>query len=318
MQGESANTSIELVCPACRTPLEQTSKDLLQCVVCDRHFPKSPIGSWDLRNGEHFEEWFATSSGDSTQEFATEQSGSFRVIDAYVIPFLQHRGITPEKGPKILSDGCGIGADVECLRQRGYNAWGIDPGDGRGAAWQQRACVEYLIHASGTSLPFPDEEFDFVFSEGVIEHVGLSGDQGVGSQLRHMDSIHSARQQYIMEMLRVLRPGGLALIAAPNGWFPIDFFHGGRRYGPLTMVWHWPWQARMNSTLRDIQRYVGGRTAISIESLSLRGFFNTEALTRHNGIWPIAAAFLNGAFLVIPKQVMSTIGPYFAVAITKH
>ena len=148
--------SVVLVCPTCHAPQEQKSPDYLHCACCDRTFSKSNGESWDLRDNEHFVEWFATVAEPDATDLSSEECGSWRVIDNYLISFLIYRGFIPSKGTnKILSDGCGIGADVERLRQRGYDAWGIDPGDGRGKQWKYRACNEHFIHASGTHYLFP-------------------------------------------------------------------------------------------------------------------------------------------------------------------
>lgn len=189
-------TSLELeilICPHCRHSLTVLAADTLSCAFCQKQYPRSPGGSWDFRQGVHFTEWFAADPGLLT--LSAEEVGSVRVVDEYLVPLLRQRGLTSAN--KILSDGCGIGVDVERLRHHGYDAWGIDPGEGRGHTWQRRPWAEYLIHGSGTDLPFADHTFDFVFSEGVIEHVGLTGDQEVGLQLRDMDAIHSARQRYV-------------------------------------------------------------------------------------------------------------------------
>jgi ubiquinone/menaquinone biosynthesis C-methylase UbiE len=59
-----------------------------------------------------------------------------------------------------------------------------------------------FVPVVGTHLPFPDATFDVVVSNHVFEHVG-----GRSEQLNHL-----------REMLRVLRPDGLAYLATPNRW----------------------------------------------------------------------------------------------------
>ena len=58
----------------------------------------------------------------------------------------------------------------------------------------------------GTARPFPDESFDAVISNHVLEHVGERG-----AQLHHLQ-----------EIARVLRRGGRAYLATPNRWQVVE------------------------------------------------------------------------------------------------
>ncbi len=307
-----AISDMGFVCPVCRTVLISTMPETFECPACSLIFRKSPEGSYDFREGQHFMEWFAAEA--ESQSLSAEELGSAGIVDRYLVPLLRARGLNERS--KILSDGCGIGADVERLRYYGFDAWGIDPGEGRGSKWKDRTCRDFLIHGSGTDLPFADNTFDFVFSEGVIEHVGLTGDSNVGEQLLHKTALHAARQRYIIEMLRVLTPGGTALVAGPNRVFPIDFFHGGKSYGPLTMAWHKPGQG-INSAWRDIAAYLQDHPEVSMKFLSLHRFFNTHSLASRGSGWAVLAGIVDFGFASTPKRVMSSIGPYFAVTLTK-
>ncbi len=60
-----------------------------------------------------------------------------------------------------------------------------------------------LLEADGRSLPFPDQSFDVVHSNAVIEHVGSREDQ----------------ERFIAELVRVGRSG---FVTTPNRWFPIE------------------------------------------------------------------------------------------------
>ncbi len=59
------------------------------------------------------------------------------------------------------------------------------------------------VCANGLALPFPDDSFDLVFSNAVIEHVGDRSDQ----------------ETFIAEHRRVARH---CIVTTPNRWFPVE------------------------------------------------------------------------------------------------
>lgn len=61
-----------------------------------------------------------------------------------------------------------------------------------------------LLFGDGKNLDFPDNHFDIVFCNAVVEHVGN----------------RSAQKQFVHEIVRV---GKKAFITTPNYWFLVDF-----------------------------------------------------------------------------------------------
>jgi len=59
------------------------------------------------------------------------------------------------------------------------------------------------VAGDGRSLPFPDQSFDIVFSNSVIEHVGDS----------------TSQQEFAREIVRV---GRAYWVQTPNRWFPVE------------------------------------------------------------------------------------------------
>lgn len=57
-----------------------------------------------------------------------------------------------------------------------------------------------------TALPFPDDSFDVVLTNHVIEHVGN----------------RTAQEQHLAEIRRVLRPNGIVYLAVPNRWMLVE------------------------------------------------------------------------------------------------
>lgn len=67
--------------------------------------------------------------------------------------------------------------------------------------------VRYLKVEAGSPLPFTDREFDIVFSNAVIEHVGG----------------HERQAAFIRELCRV---GRAFFITTPSRWFPVEHHTG--------------------------------------------------------------------------------------------
>jgi SAM-dependent methyltransferase len=97
-------------------------------------------------------------------------------------------------GCLILDAGCGTGAFAGRLRDNGYRVVGIDASIGMLARARTRGVA--VAQAIAQRLPFPDATFDGFVSVAVLHHLGSS------------DVVRGA----IDEMIRVLRPGGRAVI----------------------------------------------------------------------------------------------------------
>ena len=79
-----------------------------------------------------------------------------------------------ELGHDVLDIGCGMGAFLIPMAQRGFNITGVEPSDGmrKGAEEKLRevGLQAQIIKGESTKLDFPDENFDFVMSIGAIHH----------------------------------------------------------------------------------------------------------------------------------------------------
>jgi ubiquinone/menaquinone biosynthesis C-methylase UbiE len=105
------------------------------------------------------------------------------------IDLLARSGRVLAPGAAVLDYGCGDGALAHAYRDEGYDAWGVDI---------HVAEAPHLVELMPDGrLPFPDETFDLVVSETVLEHV-------MGNQ-----------EQCFREIARVLKPGGIALHLFP-------------------------------------------------------------------------------------------------------
>jgi demethylmenaquinone methyltransferase / 2-methoxy-6-polyprenyl-1,4-benzoquinol methylase len=98
-------------------------------------------------------------------------------------------------GMRVLDVGCGPGLVTQCaiaIVGSTGRVVGLDPSTGMLREAGRAGCRD-LVRAVGERLPFPDASFDFL---------------SMGYALRHVSDLSLAFAEY----LRVLRPGGIALI----------------------------------------------------------------------------------------------------------
>lgn len=74
-------------------------------------------------------------------------------------------------GKKILDAGCGGGAYVEFLAQKGFGATGVDKYDEFLQVAREQGRLGTYVQGDVTSLPFPDKAFDCTYCFDVLEHV---------------------------------------------------------------------------------------------------------------------------------------------------
>lgn len=117
--------------------------------------------------------------------------------------FIGDTGVLADN-PEILEIGSGTGTMLHTLRQRGFDAQGVELRQ----AFIDQAHTWYgalpIVRVAGFELPFPDQSFDVVMSFDVFEHI------------RDSDS-------HLREVTRVLRPGGSYLLQTPNKWTNVVF-----------------------------------------------------------------------------------------------
>ena len=142
---------------------------------------------------------------------------------------------------------------------------------------QQYPGLSYKQVQAGDPLPFREAEFDVVFSNAVLEHVGS----------------RSAQAAFVRELCRV---GKSFFITTPNRWFPFEHHTGlpllhylppsvFRALLRRTRYQHWAEESNLNIlTARELAALFPVDTAVDIHSVRLLGLTsNLVAIGRTSG-----------------------------------
>jgi len=141
-----------------------------------------------------------------------------RKTETYLLPRLERTGARA-----VLDVGCGLGKMADRLRELGYDSYGVDLVD-LVRFWKALDLPRdrfFVVDAEAFELPFEDRSLDFVYTFGVIEHVGC-----VDGHSRRAPDYHEIRRRWVHELFRTVKVGGHLLLGGPNRGFPIDVAHG--------------------------------------------------------------------------------------------
>lgn len=235
-----------LICPSCGAVLSESATAL----VCPQSH-RWPVenGIADFSGGHYYDQFDPSDqlSASHLEGLEQEIDGSRRRIEDYYGPLLRSEG-----AGRVLDSGCGNGISVDILSDLGFEAWGNDLSALRKWQWRERRWRERLVVASSLSLPFANGYFDAVIASGVIEHIGVEEIGVPRYSVRPCADKEIQRAAFVRELLRVLAPDGVLILDAPNGRFPIDFWHAD---APGRPRWH-----RLNEgflpSFAEVRRYV--------------------------------------------------------------
>ncbi len=164
----------------------------------------------------------------------------------------------------VLENGCGVGMYVEHLSPFGGTVIGLEYDFER--TMEAHVNSPHIINAAGEFIPLPSSTIDLILSHEVIEHV----------QDDRAD---------ICEMIRVLKPGGRAVIFCPNRGYPFEthgIYWGGKyHFGNIFFVNYLPRPLRDKLaphvrvySKRDMQKLFGGLPVRLIERTVIFGAYD--------------------------------------------
>jgi len=171
---------------------------------------------------------------------------------------------------RILVDGCGVGMYVRALMRYSSHVVGLDI-DGK--VLRGADDLPLICQAAGESLPFPDNTFDTVLSHEVIEHV--------------MDD-----RQTAAEMIRVLKPGGRAVIFCPNRLYFFEthghYWRGQYHFGNTPLI-NWFPNVLRNRLAPHVRAYTARGLRALFKDLPVRIVYHTQIYPGYDNIiarWP--------------------------------
>ncbi len=194
---------------------------------------------------------------------------------------------------RILDNGCGLGTYLAALAADSDQRFGLE------VEWERarsaRATATGVVQAVGEALPFADNSFDFILSNEVLEHV-------------------TDDRQALMEMARVLRPGGRIIIFCPNRWYPVEqhgiYWRGRYSFGNKLFVNYLPNPIR-NRLAPHVRAYTGRGLRRLTAGLPLRRLHHSRIFGGYDNIshrWPRLGRALKSILYRLEKTPFNRLG----------
>jgi ubiquinone/menaquinone biosynthesis C-methylase UbiE len=220
------------ICPACRGGLAKED-DGYFCPSCTKRYPiveNIPVfGNPETYYGEINQAEMAELI-ENSRKYGYKEAISKIVKDPFVLTYIldENRALWADLLPldadtEFLDVGCGWGTIAIPMAKRVGHVAAIDNTLERVKFVELRADESGLNNitpalASATSLPYPDDTFDIVAFNGVLEWLGAINENEIPKKIQ---------LQALKEALRVLRPGGTVYIGIENR-FSLRYFLGTR------------------------------------------------------------------------------------------
>jgi SAM-dependent methyltransferase len=206
-------------------------------------------------------------------------------------------------GARALDIGCGIGMYTLRLQDAGAKAVGTEIDWPRAVAARERWLD--VVAAVGEQLPFEDAAFDTLLLHEVLEHV--------------RDDRQTAR-----EIVRVLAPGGRALIFVPNRGWPFEthgiMWQGEYRFGNIPGVNYLPDPLR-NRLAPHVRVYTAAGLRKLFEGLPVRIVHHTQIFPGYDKLAarrPALGRLLRAATYVLEQTPLRRLGLSHLLVVEKR
>jgi len=178
-------------CPICtsarigRYDRDYMGRLIFRCGACGLKFLNPPYTDTYLAG--FYARYISLDTAETPDRIARRTAAKadcLRLIDRYAVP------------GRLLSIGCGDGLELELARRHGWETEGYDVDPATTARVSQRVGVP--VHCGELlDLKLPADRFDCVFLDQVLEHP-------------------KNPRAYLIEIRRILKPGGLLFVGCPN------------------------------------------------------------------------------------------------------
>lgn len=195
-------------------------------------------------------------------------------------------------GP-VLDNGCGLGTYLAALAPFSDRRFGLEVEVDR--AKQASGQATGVVQGVGERLPFADAAFVCVLSNEVLEHVADD-------------------RQALREIVRVLQPGGRAVIFCPNRWYPVEqhgvFWRGRYHFGNIPLVNYLPDRWR-NQLAPHVRAYSAHSLRRLLPGLPVRVVYHTRIFGGYDNIvqrWPRFGRILRRFLFGLEKTPLNRLG----------
>jgi len=213
--------------------------------------------------------------------------GYHDLIDELELAFLARHG----RGKSLLEVGCGTGLLLERMAAFASEAEGVDLSPGMLDKARARGLT--VREGSATALPYEDDRFDVSCSFKVLAHI---------------EQIRAA----LSEMIRVVRPGGLALAEFYNPW---SLRALAKRLGPAGAISDRTREDAVHTRFdspRDVEALLPPGTTI-VDSRGVRIVTPAARVLR----WPVVGSALIAAERRLCDGPLARFGGFWIAAIQK-
>ncbi|MCC7352933.1 MAG: class I SAM-dependent methyltransferase [Anaerolineae bacterium] len=171
-------------------------------------------------------------------------------------------------GARVLVDGCGVGMYVRALRAYTPHLHALDIEAERVTEAATIVPDVCFAVAAAEALPYTDGSFDLVLSHEVIEHVADD-------------------RQVVREMVRVLRPGGRAVIFCPNRLYPFEthghYWQGRYHFGNTPLI-NWLPDRFRRYLAPHVRAYTGRGLRNLLRGLPVRVVTHTQVYPGYDNV----------------------------------